>query len=97
MFPGLIRWGIVFHCFINRFLRLITAFCAHNNNRGATVLALFLAAIAIFGTPNRVHGDHSIENIQLAQWMEDQHAGSIWNTYIWGRHMCLFGVYPFIH
>ncbi|KAJ7922570.1 hypothetical protein B0H13DRAFT_2409610, partial [Mycena leptocephala] len=41
---GLIRWGIVIHGFIDGYSRLITGILASNNNRGQTVLDLFLAA-----------------------------------------------------
>ncbi|KAK7015971.1 hypothetical protein R3P38DRAFT_2718683, partial [Favolaschia claudopus] len=42
--PGLIRWGIVIHGFIDGYSRLITGLRASNNNRGSTVLLLFLDA-----------------------------------------------------
>ncbi|KAJ3891717.1 hypothetical protein C8J55DRAFT_392187, partial [Lentinula edodes] len=41
---GLIRWGIVIHGFIDGYSRLITGLRANNNNRGQTVLSLFLSA-----------------------------------------------------
>ncbi|KAJ3878413.1 hypothetical protein F5051DRAFT_306310, partial [Lentinula edodes] len=41
---GLIRWGIVIHGFIDGYSRLITGLRASNNNRGQTVLSLFLSA-----------------------------------------------------
>ncbi|KAJ3911879.1 hypothetical protein F5877DRAFT_22859, partial [Lentinula edodes] len=41
---GLICWGIVIHGFIDGYSRLITGLRASNNNRGQTVLSLFLSA-----------------------------------------------------
>ncbi|KAJ4464195.1 hypothetical protein C8J55DRAFT_386602, partial [Lentinula edodes] len=41
---GLIRWGIIIHGFIDGYSRLITGLRASNNNRGQTVLSLFLSA-----------------------------------------------------
>ncbi|KAJ6448518.1 hypothetical protein C8R45DRAFT_761396, partial [Mycena sanguinolenta] len=41
---GLIRWGIVIHGFIDGYSHLITGLRASNNNRGSTVLLLFLDA-----------------------------------------------------
>ncbi|KAJ3860487.1 hypothetical protein EV359DRAFT_9546, partial [Lentinula novae-zelandiae] len=40
----LIRWGIIIHGFIDGYSRLITGLRASNNNRGQTVLSLFLSA-----------------------------------------------------
>ena len=82
---GLIRWGIVIHGFIDGYSRLITALRASNNNRGATVLALFLAAITQWGTPDRLRGDHGVENIQVAAWMEELYGPDYRGAYIWGR------------
>ncbi|KAJ4473970.1 hypothetical protein C8J55DRAFT_376515, partial [Lentinula edodes] len=42
--PGLIRWGIIIHGFIDGYSRLITGLRASNNNRGQTVLSLFISA-----------------------------------------------------
>lgn len=81
---GLIRWGIVIHGFIDGYSRLITALRAHNNNRAQTVLDLFLSAIAQFAVPSRVRGDHGLENLFVAAWME-QHMGFRRGSYIWGR------------
>ena len=81
----MIHWGIVIHGFIDGYSRLITALRASNNNRGATVLALFLAAIAIYGVPDRLRGDHGVENIQVAAWMEEHCTTQYSGAYIWGR------------
>lgn len=81
---GLIRWGIVIHGFIDGYSRLITGLRASNNNYGETVLNLFLEAAEVFGVPSRVRGDHGVENILLAAWME-VHRGERRGSYIWGR------------
>ena len=87
-FPGLIRWKIVIHCFIDGFSRFVTGIRAHTNNRAATVLTLFLEAIHRHGVPSRVRGDHGTENVRVAEWMEE-HRGLNRGSYIWGRY-----VYP---
>ena len=80
--PGLIRYGIVIHGFIDGYSRLIVGLQANNNNRAMTVLELFLAAASQYGVPTRLCGDHGVENLQVATWM-DAHFGS--GRYIWGR------------
>jgi hypothetical protein len=81
---GLIRYGIVIHCFIDGHSRFVTGIGAHNNNRGSTVLVLFHGARQRHGDPSRVRGDHGVENIMVAQWMEDN-KGSERGSYIWGK------------
>ncbi|KAJ3503359.1 hypothetical protein NLJ89_g8474 [Agrocybe chaxingu] len=79
---GLIRWGIVIHGFIDGYSRLITGLRASNNNYGETVLELFLSAAAVYGVPSRLRGDHGVENILVAAWMEDRRGGHR-GSYIW--------------
>ena len=81
---GLIRWKIVIHAFIDGKTRLVVGIQANNNNRAATVLALFLNCISVHGTPSRVRGDHGTENVEVAKWMEENR-GSGRGSYIWGR------------
>lgn len=85
-FLGLIRWGIIIHGFIDGYSRLITALRASNNNLGDTVLDLFLAAAAVYGVPSRLRGDHGVENIKVAAWMEE-YRGTARGSYIWGRYI----------
>lgn len=81
---GLIRWGIVIHGFIDGYSRLITGLQASDNNFGETVLDLFLRAAEVYGVPSRLRGDHGVENIVVAIWMEE-HRGTRRGSYIWGR------------
>lgn len=81
---GLIRWGIVIHGFTDGYSRLITGLRAHNNNRAQTVLNLFLDAARIYGIPLRVRGDHGVENLYVAAYM-DEFRGEGRGSYIWGR------------
>lgn len=81
---GLIRWGIVIHGFIDGYSRLITGLRASNNNLGDTVLDLFLQAANVYGVPSRLRGDHGVENIKVAAWME-VFQGTARGSYIWGR------------
>ncbi|KAG6806455.1 hypothetical protein H0H92_011282, partial [Tricholoma furcatifolium] len=81
---GLIRWGIVIHGFIDGYSRLITGLRAHNNNAAQTVLNLFLEASQIYGVPSRLRGDHGLENLFVAAWMEEN-MGYGRGSYLWGR------------
>lgn len=83
---GLIRWGIIIHGFIDGYSRIITGLRASDNNRGETVLDLFLSAAEVYGVPSRIRGDHGVENILLAAWME-RHRGERRGSYIWGRYL----------
>ncbi|KAK7435904.1 hypothetical protein VKT23_019435 [Stygiomarasmius scandens] len=81
---ALIRWKILIHGFIDGYSRLITGLHASNNNWAATVLALFLHAIAAYGRPSRLRGDFGGENVDVAAYME-HHNGSSRGSYIWGQ------------
>ena len=72
------------HGFINGYSQLITGLCASDNNLGDTVLNLFLTAARTYGVPSRIRGDHGVENILLAAWMELYRGGQR-GSYIWGR------------
>ncbi len=81
---GLIRWGIVVHGFIDGYSRMVTGLRASNNNRGQTVLSLFMEAAGRYGLPSRLRGDHGIENVWVAAFIE--HARGVKRgSYIWGR------------
>ncbi|KAG8895515.1 hypothetical protein FRB99_000503 [Tulasnella sp. 403] len=81
---GLIRWGVVMHGFIDGHSRLVTGLRASNNNYASTVLDVFLHAVNLWGVPSRLRGDHGVENIQVAAYME-MHRGVRRGSYIWGR------------
>ncbi len=49
-----------------------------------SVLRLFLDSLLHWGTPSRCRGDCGLENLFVAQWMEN-YRGVIRNSYIWGR------------
>ena len=86
IFIGLIRWNIIIHGFTDGYLNFITGLWASNNNLGATVLQLFLDASHEYGIPSCMRGDHGVENILLAAWMEFYH-GKRRGSYIWGRYV----------
>ncbi|KAG8786488.1 hypothetical protein FRC12_016506 [Ceratobasidium sp. 428] len=81
---GLVRFKLVIHMFVDGYSRLVTGIGVHNNNLAATVLDLFHQARHSHGTPSRVRGDHGVENVLVAQWMEASR-GLNRGSYIWGR------------
>jgi transposase InsO family protein len=74
----------VIHGYIDGYSRLITGLRASDNNTSQTVLDLFLAAAAVYGVPSRLRGDHGLENLFVAAWMESSR-GERRGSYIWGR------------
>jgi hypothetical protein len=59
---------------------------ASNNNRSSTVLDLFLGSTRKWGLPSRVRGDHGVENLGVAAYM-DAVRGEGRGSYIWGRQV----------
>ena len=76
------------HGFIDGYSRFITGLRASNNNTGQTVLSIFFCASNAYGVPNRLRGDHGVENILVAAWIEEFH-GTQRGSYIWGRFVSL--------
>lgn len=72
------------HAFIDGYSRLVTGIRASNNNLAQTVLDLFEDAVRMYGLPSRVRGDHGVENLLVAGYMEEVH-GISRGSYIWGR------------
>ena len=82
----LIRWGIVIHGGIDGFSRRIVYLQCNTNNRAKTVLKLFQEAVEMYGLPSRVHGDHGVENVNVAYFMISQPArGPNRGSYIGGK------------
>lgn len=81
---GLICWGIVIHGFIDGYSHLITGLRASDNNLSQTVMEVFRAAAEVYGVPSRIRGDHGVENLILAAFMEEVR-GTRRGSYIWGR------------
>ena len=75
------RFRIVVHAFIDGYSCLVLGVKASNNNRADTILELFPAAKDIHGMPSRVRGDHGVENLKIALWMEE-HNGRDRGSYI---------------
>lgn len=71
------------HGFIDGYSRFITGMKASNNNRASTVLDLFLKIIEVHGLPSRMRGDHGVENVLVAELMEELR-GINRGSYIWG-------------
>ena len=68
---GLICWKIVVHAFIDGYSRLVTTMRASNNNCADTVLDVFVDGVHSYGLPSCVQGDHGVENLQVAAFMEN--------------------------
>ena len=79
---GLIRWKLVIHAFADGHARFIVGIQVSPNNRAVTVFDLFLRATTKHGTPCHVRGDHGVENVLVADYMEDTRG---LGSYIWGR------------
>lgn len=86
---GLIRYKIVIHCFVDGFSRYILGLRAHDNNRAQTVLDLFLTRVVeSAGLPDKVRGDHGVENLKVAEYMRRRH-GPENKPYLWGAYVFL--------
>ena len=83
------------HVFVDGYSRLITSLRASNNNRADTVLDIFLDGASQWGLPSRVRGDHGVENLQVAAYME-YYRGERRGSYIWGRLVILPSVMKII-
>ena len=79
---GLIRWKLVIHAFIDGHARFVVGIQVNPNNRAITVFDLFLRATAEHGIPYHVRGDHGVENVLVADYMEDIYGPG---SYLWGR------------
>ena len=82
MHLGLIRWKLVIHAFADGHVRFVVGIQVNPNNRAVTVFNLFQHATATHGTPHHVRGDHGVENVLVADYMESARGPG---SYIWGR------------
>ena len=80
----MIRWKIVIHGFVDGKTRFVVGLRAHNNNRADSVLRFFMEIIGVHSCPSRVRGDHGVENVKVAGFMEER-MGPNRGSYIWGR------------
>lgn len=64
---------------------------AINNNRPASILDIFQEATRTYGVPSRVRGDHGMENVHLAAYMNHLR-GRGRGSYIWGRLAVFFSL-----
>lgn len=69
----LIRWRFVVHGCIDGYSRCITYLKCSTNNKGDTVLQLFLEAVETYHMPLRVRMDHGTENIAVARHILNYH------------------------
>jgi hypothetical protein len=65
---------------------------ASDNNFASTVLQLFLDASGVYGVPSRLRGDHGLENLLVAAWMEE-FKGTRRGSYIWGRLVFFLNIF----
>ena len=79
---GLTCWKLVIHAFVDGHSWFVVGIQVNPNNQAATVFDLFLRATAEHGTPYHVRGDHGVENVLVADYMEGVRGP---RGYIWGR------------
>ena len=70
----LIRWRFVTHGAIDGYSRMITFLRCSDNNRSSTVLKEFTAAVNFHGLPNQIRTDLGGENVEIWQYMVEQHS-----------------------
>lgn len=70
----LIRWRFVIHGGIDGYSRTIVYLHCADNNRANSVMNTFTNAVAIHGLPNRIRSDLGGENIDVWQFMIEQHS-----------------------
>lgn len=69
----LIRWKYVIHGAIDGYSRVITFLNCSVNNQADSVLHLFINAVETYGLPNKVRTDGGGENVDVWQYMIQQH------------------------
>ena len=69
----LIKWRFVVHRGIDGFSRTIVYLHFSTNNFPSTVMASFADAICKYGVPNQIRSDHGGENVQVWEYMLEQH------------------------
>ena len=76
--------------FIDGSSRFVPGIDVQDNNRSATALAFLREVCAKHGVPSRMRGDHGMENIAMADFME-RVRGLNRGSFIWGRYaICCF-------
>ena len=76
---------MVIHCIIDGFSRFVLGIRVHDNNRAASVLKLFEDVVEMHGMPSCMRGDHGVENVAVARWMEEVKVVER-GSFIWGRY-----------
>ena len=69
----LIRWGLVTHCAIDGYSRVVLYIKCSTNNRASTVFTLFLDAVQQHGLPSRIRVDQGGENAFVVRHMLEVH------------------------
>ncbi|KAM9537081.1 uncharacterized protein ACWYII_040817 isoform 1-T1 [Salvelinus alpinus] len=66
---GRMRWRIVIHGAVDGYSRLVVFLKASDNNKSATVMESFEAAITSYGVPSRVRCDRVVKTtISVTSW-----------------------------
>ena len=69
----LIKWRFVVHGGIDGFSRTIVYLHCSTNNFPSTVMASFADAVCKYGVPNQIRSDRGGENVQVWEYMLEQH------------------------
>ena len=69
----LIKWRLVIHRGVDGFSRTIVYLRCSTNNEASSVMTSYLDAVSMYGLPDQVRSDQGGENIEVWQYMLEQH------------------------
>lgn len=67
------KWRFIIHGGIDRYSRTITYLRCSTNNLASTVMVFFADVVSKYGVPDQVRSDSGGENMQVWQYMMEQH------------------------
>ena len=69
----LIKWRFVIHGGIDGYSRTIVYLTCSTNNEASTVMSSYMDAVSVHGLPDQVRSDQGGENVEVWQYMLEQH------------------------